>query len=173
MKKLSKKQLGAEVTGLLKEIYPDAECALNYGGDPWKLLVMARLSAQCTDARVNLVCQTLFKQLPTAEALPHEGEGLKGNVASAVDRFRRYCAERHERPALAFGRRAQNSEPHSRRPLSPAGNSSRYTLYKNMRTTRLLPRIAFRPRQGRTRISESNRAERAVGLLPQDRPFRA
>jgi endonuclease-3 len=69
MKKLSKKQLGAEVTGLLKEIYPDAECALNYGGDPWKLLVMARLSAQCTDARVNLVCQTLFKQLPTAEAM--------------------------------------------------------------------------------------------------------
>lgn len=69
MKKLSKKQLGAEVTELLKEIYPDAECALNYGGDPWKLLVMARLSAQCTDARVNLVCQTLFKQLPTAEAM--------------------------------------------------------------------------------------------------------
>ena len=69
MKKLSKKQLGAEVTELLKEIYPDAECALNYGGDSWKLLVMARLSAQCTAARVNLVCQTLFKQLPTAEAM--------------------------------------------------------------------------------------------------------
>lgn len=50
----------------LKELYPAAECALKYGGDPWRLLVMGRLSAQCTDARVNLVCETLFKAYPTA-----------------------------------------------------------------------------------------------------------
>ena len=50
----------------LKEIYPEAECALHYGGDPWKLLVMGRLSAQCTDARVNIVCEELFARFPTA-----------------------------------------------------------------------------------------------------------
>lgn len=69
MKKLSKKQLGYEVTRRLTQIYPDAECALNYKGDPWKLLVMARLSAQCTDARVNLVCEALFEKLPNAEEM--------------------------------------------------------------------------------------------------------
>ena len=49
----------------LKERYPDAECALKYEGDPWRLLVMGRLSAQCTDARVNVVCEDLFQKYPT------------------------------------------------------------------------------------------------------------
>ncbi len=65
----SPKRLGSAVAGKLAELYPDAECALNYKGDPWKLLVMARLSAQCTDARVNLVCEKLFDVLPNAEAM--------------------------------------------------------------------------------------------------------
>ena len=53
----------------LAERYPSAECALEYGGDPWRLLVMARLSAQCTDARVNIVSRELFEKYPNAEAL--------------------------------------------------------------------------------------------------------
>ena len=54
----------------LKKIYPDAACALEWGGeDGWKLLVMGRLSAQCTDARVNIVCRELFSLFPTLEAL--------------------------------------------------------------------------------------------------------
>lgn len=60
---------GAKAVSLLKDIYPEALCALHYEGDPWKLLVMARLSAQCTDARVNLVCEKLFFVLPTMEAM--------------------------------------------------------------------------------------------------------
>ncbi len=67
--KITKKQRGSDAVRILRDIYPDAECALNYKGDPWKLLVMARLSAQCTDARVNLVCETLFEKLPTMEAM--------------------------------------------------------------------------------------------------------
>ena len=51
------------------ELYPDAPCALEYGGDPWRLLVMARLSAQCTDARVNLVCKELFAKYPNSKAM--------------------------------------------------------------------------------------------------------
>ncbi len=63
------RQLGRRVTEALRELYPDAECSLEYGGDPWKLLVMGRLSAQCTDARVNIVCRELFEKYPTADAL--------------------------------------------------------------------------------------------------------
>ena len=55
-----------EIIEKLKEIYPEAECALEYGSDPWKLLVMGRLSAQCTDKRVNIVSKELFSKYPTA-----------------------------------------------------------------------------------------------------------
>ena len=69
MTKAEKKKRLSEIIERLKEIYPEAECALHYGGDPWKLLVMGRLSAQCTDARVNIVCEELFRVFPTAEAM--------------------------------------------------------------------------------------------------------
>ncbi len=59
----------AEIVGVLERIYPEAVCALEHGGEPWKLMVMARLSAQCTDARVNEVCKVLFVRFPTLDAL--------------------------------------------------------------------------------------------------------
>ena len=59
----------SEIIERLKEYYPKAECALEYEGDAWKLLVMGRLSAQCTDARVNIVCKELFAKYPTSEAM--------------------------------------------------------------------------------------------------------
>ena len=52
------------VDALLCERYPEAECALEYEGDAWKLLIMGRLSAQCTDAKVNAVCKELFAKYP-------------------------------------------------------------------------------------------------------------
>ena len=52
------------IASALKSIYPEAICALEYGGQPWRLMVMARLSAQCTDARVNQVCRVLFARFP-------------------------------------------------------------------------------------------------------------
>lgn len=57
------------IVARLKERYPVALCSLDYGGDPWRLLVMGMLSAQCTDARVNLACRDLFAHFPTAAAL--------------------------------------------------------------------------------------------------------
>lgn len=71
MTKSEKKKRLSQIVERLKEIYPDAECALHYGGDPWKLLVMGRLSAQCTDARVNIVCEELFERFPTAESMAY------------------------------------------------------------------------------------------------------
>lgn len=57
----------AAIVEALKAVYPVPVCALESGGDPWKLLVMGRLSAQCTDARVNIVCRDLFARFPTAQ----------------------------------------------------------------------------------------------------------
>ena len=69
MKKSDKKERIAEIIVELKKIYPEAICALEFDGEPWKLLVMGRLSAQCTDARVNIVCRELFAKFPTCESL--------------------------------------------------------------------------------------------------------
>ena len=71
MTKREKRERLAQIVERLKEIYPVAECALNYKGDPWRLLVMGRLSAQCTDARVNVVSEELFSAFPNAEAMAY------------------------------------------------------------------------------------------------------
>ncbi len=52
---------------LLKEQYPDALCSLEYT-KPYELMIAVRLSAQCTDARVNIVTKTLFRQFPTLQS---------------------------------------------------------------------------------------------------------
>ena len=60
---MTKKQNAAEIIGLLKKEYPEVKCALNYS-KPHELLIATRLSAQCTDKRVNLVTPELFKRFP-------------------------------------------------------------------------------------------------------------
>lgn len=57
-----------QIIDLLKERYPDALCALHYTKD-YELMIAVRLSAQCTDARVNLVTPALFAAYPTLEAM--------------------------------------------------------------------------------------------------------
>ena len=69
MADITDKKRADEAVRRLKEAFPDAECSLEANGDPWKLLVMARLSAQCTDERVNIVCRDLFAHIPTAEQM--------------------------------------------------------------------------------------------------------
>ena len=53
---------------ILKQRYPNALCALHYDQD-YELMIAVRLSAQCTDARVNLVTPALFAAYPTLEAM--------------------------------------------------------------------------------------------------------
>ena len=55
-----------DIIQLLKERYPDALCALQYKKD-YELMIAVRLSAQCTDARVNLITPALFDAYPTLE----------------------------------------------------------------------------------------------------------
>ena len=89
----------------LERVYPEAQCALEAGGDPWRLLVMARLSAQCTDARVNLVCEELFRAFPDAAAMAVSDEeavealvrpcGLYRTKAESIRAFSRIITEEY------------------------------------------------------------------------------
>ena len=56
------------IIDILKHRYPEAPCALHYSKD-YELMIAVRLSAQCTDARVNLVTPALFEAYPTLEAM--------------------------------------------------------------------------------------------------------
>lgn len=62
------KEKARAVIDILKHSYPDALCALQYEKD-YELMIAVRLSAQCTDARVNLVTPALFAAYPTLESL--------------------------------------------------------------------------------------------------------
>jgi endonuclease III len=64
----SKKQRASSILLLLKSLYPDATCSLNYD-TPIQLLVATILSAQCTDERVNKVTPELFSRFPDAISL--------------------------------------------------------------------------------------------------------
>ena len=56
------------IIDILKEKYPEPVCALHYSKD-YELMIAVRLSAQCTDARVNLITPALFAAYPTLEAM--------------------------------------------------------------------------------------------------------
>lgn len=84
MNKKEKRERMALIVERLKKVYPEATCALEYDNDPWKLLVMGRLSAQCTDARVNVVSKELFSVFPDVYAM------AKGDI-SEIERIVKPC----------------------------------------------------------------------------------
>ena len=65
---MTKKERAAASVELLKAEYPQAICSLDYK-DPFQLLIATRLSAQCTDARVNMVTPALFDEFPDAASM--------------------------------------------------------------------------------------------------------
>lgn len=92
MTKREKRERLALIVERLKEIYPDAECALKYNGSPWRLLVMGRLSAQCTDARVNTVCEELFERFPTPESMAYGDIGEIERIVKPCGLYRMKAA---------------------------------------------------------------------------------
>ena len=64
---MTKKERAALCVEALKKDYPEAICSLDYS-DPLQLLIATRLSAQCTDARVNLVTPALFEKYPDLDS---------------------------------------------------------------------------------------------------------
>ncbi len=79
---MTKKQTTQKILDILKDTYPDAYCTLSYK-TPFDLLVATILSAQCTDARVNIVTQELFKKyhVPT-DYLSVSREELENDIRS-------------------------------------------------------------------------------------------
>lgn len=65
---MNKKELANAAVEALERVYPDAVCSLEYE-KPYELLISTRLSAQCTDARVNIVTKELFAKYPTLQSI--------------------------------------------------------------------------------------------------------
>lgn len=79
---MTKKQRAARAVEALKKEYPDAICSLTYQ-NPLQLLIATRLSAQCTDARVNLVTPALFERFPTLDDFVNgSAEEIEGYIRS-------------------------------------------------------------------------------------------
>ena len=76
-----------DVVKLLTRIYPDAHCELNYRS-PYELLVATILSAQCTDAQVNLVTPALFERFPSARELADANPDELENMIRSTGFFR-------------------------------------------------------------------------------------
>ncbi len=63
---MTKKERVTKLREILDEAYPNVKCSLNYG-TPVEMLIATQLSAQCTDARVNIVTEKLFKKYTSVE----------------------------------------------------------------------------------------------------------
>lgn len=61
------KEKAVMICDILDTVYPEAVCSLQYD-KPYELMIATRLSAQCTDARVNIVTETLFRDYPTLDS---------------------------------------------------------------------------------------------------------
>ncbi|MBR6903023.1 MAG: endonuclease III, partial [Clostridia bacterium] len=77
---MRKGDLTLSAVSALETLYPDAVCSLKYT-DAFELLIATRLSAQCTDARVNMVTPALFECFPDAESM---GKADIGEVENLI-----------------------------------------------------------------------------------------
>lgn len=102
---MTRAERAGEILRRLREVYPDAHCELDHDG-PFQLLVATILSAQCTDARVNMVTPALFARFPDARRLAaaaqedveelvrstgffrSKANNLRGMAAALVERHR-------------------------------------------------------------------------------------
>jgi endonuclease-3 len=85
--KAAKAARARTIMGRLTREYPDARCALHHG-DAYQLLVATILSAQCTDARVNMVTPAFFARYPTPEALARADRGEVEEIIRSTGFFR-------------------------------------------------------------------------------------
>ena len=101
----------AGVVAALKAAYPKALCALHYDKD-YELMISVRLSAQCTDARVNLVTPALFARFPTLDAF------AGADVAEVEDYVRSCGFYRHKAQDIVLACRMLRDEYGGRVPDS-------------------------------------------------------
>ncbi len=82
----ARKARAAKIIRRLEKLYPDATCELQWG-NPWRLLIAAMLSAQCTDARVNMVTPELFRRFPDPPSLACASQEEVEEVIKSVGLF--------------------------------------------------------------------------------------
>lgn len=92
---MTNKKKAEIIISLLEEKYPNVACGLDWGNeDEYKLLIMSILSAQCTDARVNIVSKTLFSRFPTVFDM------AKADISDIEDEIRSVGLYRSKSKAL-------------------------------------------------------------------------
>ena len=144
---MTKKERARLAVNALKNEYPDAICSLR-AEEPLQLLIATRLSAQCTDARVNLVTPVLFEKYPTLEAfceanvedveeIIHSCGFYHGKARDIVgmsqkirDTFGGVVPDTVE--ALTTRSRAQNGKPDRGRRLWETGRGSGHPFYSDV-----------------------------------------
>ena len=84
---MRKKDLTLIAVSALENLYPQAVCSLEYT-DAFQLLIATRLSAQCTDARVNMVTPALFKRFPDAKSMSEANIGEVENLIKSCGLYK-------------------------------------------------------------------------------------
>ena len=176
---MTKKERAAAVTELLKSVYPEAVCALHYTHD-YELLFATRLSAQCTDARVNIVTEKLFKQFPTLQSFADASEEEIAEAIKTCGLFRtkardlkacammliaNYGGRVPDTMAQAPGRRPQDCQPHPRGYFRQTGHCVRYALHPFVQSAGLRQEREG-PGQGGERPEKAARPGGVVRFLP-------
>ena len=143
---MTKKQAAHEAVRLLKEAYPDAICSLEYR-KPHELMIATRLAAQCTDARVNIVCVDLFDKYRSVR------DFAEANLTD-VEEIIKSCGLY----------RPQNRQSCCRRRVSQTGDRLRHPLYPYYKSARTDRRKG--PCQGRKSIASAASAGGVKRFLP-------
>lgn len=86
--KASKEMRALEIERRMDEHYPEAECALDFNGDPFRLTIAVMLSAQTTDAGVNKVTPKLWERYPTVLDLAQADPKDVMDIISSIGLYR-------------------------------------------------------------------------------------
>ena len=147
----------------LKSAYPDAECALRHG-DAFQLLAATILSAQCTDARVNMVTPELFRRWPTPAALAEASQGEVEGVVRSTGFFRNK-AKSLRGMAAALRDRHGGAVPRTMEELTALPGAAR-------KTANVVLGTAFGIAEGVVVDTHVGRIARRLGLTKHDDPVK-
>lgn len=150
-----------EVLRRLKAEYPDARCALNHDS-PYQLLVATILSAQCTDARVNMVTPALFAKYPSVHELARADQTELEEMIKSTGFFR------NKAKSLLGMARAVVADEHGELPRSMEG--LRALPGVGRKTANVVLGNAFGLNEGITVDTHVTRLSRLLGLTRHDDP---
>ncbi len=153
----------AEILAGLAAEYPQAECALNHKG-PFQLLAATILSAQCTDARVNMVTPELFRRWPDAKALATAAQEDVEKVIHSTG-FYRNKAKSLLGMAKALVERHGGDVPASMEALTNVPGAGR-------KTANVVLGTAFGMNEGVVVDTHVGRLARRLGLTREDDPVK-